>query len=101
MILSHGANAPAVTGSAAQVPNHVHGVWGVATGPSLARLEYETLMAHVWALGYASVLLLATNLLLALGVLALWDDRLWAARVATNPQIDEPIGQSSVGGVLI
>ncbi|MFN8491556.1 MAG: hypothetical protein U0350_28420 [Caldilineaceae bacterium] len=79
MIQSHGANHPvAGNGAGAELATqlqHVQDLGGVSAGPSLLLLEYSTLMAHVRALGYATVLILVTNLVLTIGVLALWDDR--------------------------
>jgi hypothetical protein len=57
---------------------------GVAADSAVALMEYATLMTHLRALGYFSVVLLATNLVLAAGLLALYSNRLWVAPTAVD-----------------
>jgi hypothetical protein len=70
------------------------------TCTKLCSARHATLMAHVRAVGYASIVLLITNLVLVVWVLALRGGRLWAAKPAT-PQVDAADTQPPVGAVLI
>ena len=53
---------------------------------ALCAARHATLMAHVRSVGYAGLVLLFTNLVLVVWVLALRGGRLWAARTF----VDEP-----------
>ena len=62
---------------------------GVAADNTLTLMQYATLMVHVRAISFASVLLLITNLVLVGGLLALCSNRLWAVRmVESAPAIE-------------
>ncbi len=71
---------------------------GTCTGLCSAR--HATLMAHVRAVGYASIVILITNLVLVAWVLALRGGRLWAPH-PVDPQVEEADTQTPVGAVLI
>ena len=70
---------------------------GTCTGLCSAR--HATLTAHVRAVGYASVVILITNLVLVAWVLALRGGRLWAPHLE-EPELDDEITQAPVGAVL-
>ena len=48
-------------------------------GSAVIQMELATITVHVRALGYASVLILTTNLIIAAALLAVLKDRLWLA----------------------
>ena len=62
-------------------------------GSAVTLLEYATLMVHVRALALSALVLLITNLVIAVGLLALLNDRLWVTRLATSPPASETAGQ--------
>lgn len=74
---------------------------GVAAGNAVSLLEYATLMTHVRALAYASVLILATNLGIAAVLVALLRGRLWSPRVAAVAWRDETSRQPAAAGALL
>lgn len=69
-------------------------------GSAVTRLEYATLMMHVRALSIGALVLLTTNLVIAVVLLAVLKDRLWLTRLATSPQVNETNHQLSAGGAL-
>jgi hypothetical protein len=74
---------------------------GEGTCTGLCSARHATLMAHVRAVGYASVVLLITNIVLVAWALALRGGRLWAPHLAEGSPDDEPTGPAPVGAVLI
>lgn len=67
----------------------------------LCAARHATLMAHVRAVEYSSVVLLITNLVLVVWLLALRGGRLWARHGAPIARINEPSSQVAVGAALV
>lgn len=63
-----------------RTPETVASTENTAIGSAVVQMELATIMVHVRALGYASVLILTTNLVIVTALLAALNDRLWLAR---------------------
>ena len=98
-----GSAALAEFGSVAPLPYYlycrVRGAVTVAAdgsavvGSAVTLLEYATLLVHVRALSLSALVLLITNLVIAVGLLALLNDRLWSTQLAADPQANETTSQ--------
>jgi hypothetical protein len=74
---------------------------GVAADSAIALLQYATFLAHLRALAYASLLVLATNFVIVSASLALRKDRQWTLQTGAQPLAKEAIEQATAPGVLI
>lgn len=72
---------------------------GVAADSAVALLEYATLMVHVRALYLSALILLLTNLAIAVVLLALYNNRLWAPGRAGDLHDTETASQPAMSGV--
>jgi hypothetical protein len=66
----------------------------------LCSAQHATFVAHVRAVGYASLVLLIANLVLVLWVLALRGGRLWGWR-AVDEEVEEAETRTPAGAVLV
>jgi len=99
--LRHTDEAPTDAASAPSAALHLHHTG--ATGPcdAYCSARHATLLVHVRAVKLASGVLLISNPVLVAFVLALRGGRLWLPDVAASSTMDEPLSQSTVGGMLV
>jgi hypothetical protein len=72
---------------------------GTGTCIAACAVQHDTLVTHVRAVGYASVVLLITNLVVVIWVLAVRGGRLWARQAEAPPMVNEPSSWGIPAGV--